>query len=147
MVFCYRNAGKKRKTPCRLDSARRFLLFSSLFALTRWRQKVLGLSLWRTFVQFSKQSFACDQIGALKVFNNREAPAVDLRPHLKEIRVPALVIVGRHNFITNVAMAEEMVRHIPNARLEIFEDSGHFAPIEEPAKFRQVIQRFVFSGS
>jgi len=34
-----------------------------------------------------------------------------------------------------VAMAEEMVKYIPNARLEIFEDSGHFALVEEPEKF------------
>ena len=65
------------------------------------------------------------RITPLKVFNEREAPTMDLRPHLKNIKVPALVIVGRHDFITNVAMAEEMVKHIPTARLEIFEDSGH----------------------
>jgi len=32
-------------------------------------------------------------------------------------------------------MAEELVKYISNARLEIFEDSGHFAVIEEPEKF------------
>jgi len=51
--------------------------------------------------------------------------------------------VGRHDFITNVAMAEEMVKHIPNACLEIFEESGHFALVEEPEKFYRVIQEFV----
>ena len=79
----------------------------------------------------------------LKVFNEKEAPSLDLRPRLKEIRVPTLVIVGRHDFITNVGMAEEMVKHIPNARLEIFEDSGHFALVEEPEKFRDLIRGFV----
>jgi proline iminopeptidase len=83
------------------------------------------------------------RITPLKVFNEREAPTMDLRPHLKHIKVPALVIVGRHDFITNVAMAEEMVKHIPTARLEIFEDSGHFAVIEEPEKFYQVVNQFV----
>ncbi len=83
-------------------------------------------------------------IAPLKVFNDREAPTFDLRPQLKNIKVPALVIVGRHDFITNVSMAEEMVRHIPNARLEVFEDSGHFALVEEPEKFYKVIKEFVF---
>jgi proline iminopeptidase len=54
-----------------------------------------------------------------------------------------LVIVGRHDFITNVAMAEEMVKHIQNARLEIFEESGHFALVEEPERFYRVIKEFV----
>ena len=70
---------------------------------------------------------------------------MDLRPYLKQITAPTLVIVGRHDFITNIAMAEEMVKHIPNARLEVFEDSGHFALVEEPEKFYSVIKRFVES--
>jgi len=86
------------------------------------------------------------RIAPLKRFNEREAPVMDLRPRLKDIRAPTQVIVGRRDFITNVAMAEEMVKHIPNARLEIFEDSGHFAHIEEPGKFYQVVKQFVFEA-
>ena len=70
---------------------------------------------------------------------------MDLRPHLHKITVPTLVIVGRHDFITTVGMAEEMVRNIPHAKLEIFEDSGHFALVEEPEKFYRVIKEFVES--
>ena len=86
------------------------------------------------------------RIPPLKTFNDKEAATMDLRPYLKKITVPTLVIVGRHDFITNVAMAEEMVKHIPNARLEIFEDSGHFALVEEPEKFYRVIKEFVESN-
>lgn len=85
------------------------------------------------------------RIAPLKTFNDREALALDLRPELKKITVPTMVIVGRHDFITNVSMAEEIVKHIPNARLEIFEDSGHFALVEEPDKFYHVIKEFVES--
>lgn len=65
-------------------------------------------------------------IALLKTFNDKEAATMDLRPHLQKISVPTLVMVGRHDFITNVTMAEEMVKYIPNARLEIFEDSASF---------------------
>jgi proline iminopeptidase len=85
------------------------------------------------------------RMAPLKTFNDREANTMDLRPHLSKITVPTLVIVGRHDFITNVSMAEEMVKHIPNARLEIFEESGHFALVEEPEKFYRVIKEFVES--
>jgi len=85
-------------------------------------------------------------ITPLKVFNDNEAPTMDLRPGIEKITVPTLVIVGKHDFITNVAMAEEMVKHIPNARLEIFEESGHFALVEEPEKFYQAIKQFVING-
>jgi proline iminopeptidase len=83
------------------------------------------------------------RVSPLKTFNEKEAATLDLRPHLRKITVPTLVIVGRHDFITNVAMAEEMVKHIPDARLEIFEDSGHFALVEEREKFSRVIKEFV----
>ncbi len=86
------------------------------------------------------------RIAPLKTFNDKEAPTMDLRPQLKKITVPTLVIVGRHDFITNVAMAEEMVKYIPNAQLEIFEDSGHFALVEEPEKFYRVIKQFVMES-
>ncbi len=85
------------------------------------------------------------RIVPLKTFNDKEAATMDLRPQLKKIKVPTLVIVGRHDFITNVAMAEEIVKHIPNARLEVFEDSGHFALVEEPEKFYRVVKQFVLS--
>lgn len=86
------------------------------------------------------------RIAPLKTFNDKEAATMDLRPRLKKITVPTLVMVGRHDFITNVAMAEEMVRHIPDARLEIFEDSGHFALVEEPEKFSRAVRQFVLGS-
>ncbi|HSJ88940.1 MAG TPA: alpha/beta hydrolase [Anaerolineales bacterium] len=85
------------------------------------------------------------RMAPLKTFNDNEASTMDLRPQLHKITVPTLVIVGRHDFITNVAMAEEMVRNIPHAKLEIFEDSGHFALVEEPEKFYSVVKEFVES--
>ena len=83
------------------------------------------------------------KVAPLRVFNEKEGPTFDLRPQLKKIKVPTLVIVGRHDFITNVAMAEEMVKHIPNAQLEVFEESGHYGFVEEPQKFYRVIKAFV----
>jgi proline iminopeptidase len=87
------------------------------------------------------------RIASLQAFNENEAASMDLRPRLKEITVPTLVIVGRHDFITNVAMAQEMVNQIPDARLEIFEESGHFALVEEPQKFYRTIQNFILNNS
>jgi len=45
------------------------------------------------------------RIDPLKFFNEREAPTMDLRARLAEVRVPALIIVGRQDFITTPAMA------------------------------------------
>jgi proline iminopeptidase len=83
------------------------------------------------------------RVAPLGIFNEKEAPTFDLRPHLKGIKVPTLVIVGRHDFITNVEMAKEMTERIPNARMEIFEESGHYGFVEEPGKFYRVVKEFV----
>ena len=83
------------------------------------------------------------RIAPLKCFNDLEVPTMDLRGKLGKIKVPALVLVGRHDFITPVSMSEEIVRHIRGARLEIFEESGHFAFVEEPEKFKRIVREFV----
>jgi proline iminopeptidase len=87
------------------------------------------------------------RIAPLKAFNENEAPTMDLRPRLKEVRAPTLIIVGRHDFITTPAMALEMQKHLPDARLEVFEESGHFALVEEREKFYRVIQEFLNGGT
>jgi proline iminopeptidase len=85
------------------------------------------------------------RVAPLKFFNEREAPTMDLRPGLRGVLTPTLILVGRHDFITTPAMAQEMARSLPNARLEVFEESGHFALVEEPEKFHKVVKNFVFA--
>jgi proline iminopeptidase len=105
------------------------------------------------FAQFDERARAYHErtkdlpvrITPLKTFNENEAQTLDLRPSLGRVEVPTLIIVGRHDFITNVAMAEEIDRHLPNSQLAVFEDSGHFPLIEERQKFYQVIRDFVFA--
>jgi proline-specific peptidase len=68
--------------------------------------------------------------------------AFDVADRLGEIRVPTLVIAGASDMPT-VAMAAATARAIPHAQLEIFAHSRHFPFIEEPAKFLQVVRRFL----
>ena len=52
---------------------------------------------------------------------------------LPTITVPTLVIVGRHDEWSPPAQHEVLARAIPDARLEIVEDAGHFVTVEQPA--------------
>jgi len=83
------------------------------------------------------------RMAPLKCFNDIEAPNMDLRPRLARIKVPTLVIVGRHDFITTLEMSQEISRHIPAARLVVLEDSGHFTFVEEPGKFKDALRQFI----
>ena len=67
----------------------------------------------------------------------------DVRDHLQDIQVPALIYVGRYDWITPVVFSEELAAKIPNARLVIFEKSGHLAALEEKTAFRAEVMKFV----
>ncbi len=69
----------------------------------------------------------------------------DLRPHLKDIKIPALVLQGRYDWVTPMAGAEEMAHTIPDAQLRIFEHSGHMVFIEEQDELVAVIKQWISS--
>lgn len=56
----------------------------------------------------------------------------DSRPDLGRIACPTLVLVGRQDALTPVAVHEEMAAGIPGARLVIVEDCGHLSTLEKP---------------
>lgn len=82
-------------------------------------------------------------IAPLLTFMGSEAASMDLRPALKKLQIPSLVIAGRQDCVTPLAMSEEIAGEIPGAQLEVFENSGHFAHVEEPERFCEVLRRFL----
>jgi pimeloyl-ACP methyl ester carboxylesterase len=62
---------------------------------------------------------------------------------LGSIRTPTIVADGDHDEIVERAHVEEMAQLIPNARLEIFADTSHFALWQDPASFNQVLVDFL----
>lgn len=70
-------------------------------------------------------------------------PAYDLKPQLPSISVPTLVTVGRTDWITPVSCSETIVDLIPDARLAIFEESGHSPQIEQADEWTATVRRFL----
>lgn len=68
---------------------------------------------------------------------------VDDRAALKELTVPALVIVGRHDVICGVRWGLELDELIPDSRLLVLEHSGHMGHVEEPERFADAVRDFV----
>lgn len=67
----------------------------------------------------------------------------DAMEGLKAIDCPVSLIVGRQDAWSPVAQHEGMLAHLKNARLEIVEDAGHFAPIEQPKAFVTAIENWL----
>lgn len=64
--------------------------------------------------------------------------------YLSQIGCPVLLIVGRQDQWSPVSQHEDMKDLLPNARLEIIEDAGHFAPVEKPEKVTDFIEDFFY---
>lgn len=67
----------------------------------------------------------------------------DAASHLEQIACPVLLIVGREDQWSPVSQHEDMLRLLPNARLEIVEDAGHFAPLERPEAVARLLGAFL----
>lgn len=67
----------------------------------------------------------------------------DLRPELKNITAPTLIIAGRHDWICAPEFSEEIHRLIPGSDLRIFEDSAHSVRADEPAALMDAIAGFL----
>jgi pimeloyl-ACP methyl ester carboxylesterase len=64
---------------------------------------------------------------------------------LREIAVPSLIIVGREDVLTPVALHEKMHAAMPQSTLEIIDGAGHLANFERPDLVTPLIERFVAS--
>lgn len=71
-----------------------------------------------------------------------ETGGFDVRAKLATIKVPALVIAGAAD-AAPPSKVKEIADGIPGAVFRNFENSGHFAPIEEPEAFRRAVYDFL----
>lgn len=58
------------------------------------------------------------------------------------VQSPTLVLAGRYDPEAPLPCSEELIEGIPNARLVIFERSGHYPFVEEDSLFTQVVEAF-----
>jgi 3-oxoadipate enol-lactonase len=66
----------------------------------------------------------------------------DAREILLRVAAPALVLVGAEDVLTPRWLAEDLVRRLPNARLEILAGGGHAVALEDPETFSARVLAF-----
>jgi len=71
-----------------------------------------------------------------------QAASYDLIPTLRNLRIPALVIAGDHDFIP-LQIAEHIAQALPHAKLVAIKDCGHFAFLECPGEVRKALTSFL----
>ncbi|MEO3790325.1 alpha/beta hydrolase [Nonomuraea sp. B10E15] len=70
-------------------------------------------------------------------------PAYDIKHLLPGITAPALITVGRHDWITPVECSETIAALIPDAELRVFERSGHSPQVEEAELWEATVRGFL----
>lgn len=61
---------------------------------------------------------------------------------LAKVSAPTLVLAADHDLI-RLEHIVEIYTHLPNAQLEIFPDSTHMVPFDNPAVFNAAVERFL----
>jgi proline iminopeptidase len=64
---------------------------------------------------------------------------------LDSVRSPTLVLVGRYDPEAPVPASQELASGIPDARLVVFERSGHSPYLEETSRFSEILSAFLES--
>jgi len=70
-------------------------------------------------------------------------PKINVTARLKEIRCPSVVIVGKDDPGTPVAMAEEIHQALPGSELVIIPSAAHLSNLEQPDAFNQALAKFL----
>jgi pimeloyl-ACP methyl ester carboxylesterase len=67
----------------------------------------------------------------------------DLIGELKNVTAPALIVAGDRDFICPPAAARQMHLSLPNSKLLLIEDCGHFPWLEQAEEFNSQVPRFL----
>ena len=62
-------------------------------------------------------------------------PKINLTDRLKDIKVPALVIVGEQDVGTPPAMAQAIHENLPGSDLVVIPSASHISNVEQPEAF------------
>lgn len=69
----------------------------------------------------------------------------DFLPRLRGLRVPALIIEGEQS-VTTVSSARAWAEYLPNGRLLLIPNAGHYPQVEQPRLFFPAVETFLRGG-
>jgi 3-oxoadipate enol-lactonase len=69
--------------------------------------------------------------------------ACDLTSKLGEITVPSLVIAGMNDLFTPPYVVRAVAEELSTVELEVWEETGHFAFLEDAARFNRRLETFI----
>jgi pimeloyl-ACP methyl ester carboxylesterase len=77
----------------------------------------------------------------------RALDGIDFRTEAAGVRRPVLVLHGEHDPILPIAESEALAKILPQGRFERLAGQGHSCNVENPARFVEAVDRFLWSRS
>ena len=74
-------------------------------------------------------------------------PKINVTERLKELRCPALIIVGEEDPGTPVEMAREIHAALPGSQLAVLRSASHLSNVEQPEEFNRTLRSFLDKAS
>ena len=91
----------------------------------------------------------CREIG-VEIYKRQEALAAirpDRRPDLPGIECPTIVVCGRDDAATPLALSQEIAAAIPGSELVVIEQCGHLVTMEKPDETNAILKRWLSLSS
>jgi len=83
------------------------------------------------------------RLGAQVFLRQSRIERVDGRDVLRAWHGPALVLCGRNDAITPLAVSEQMAALMPQSSLVVLDDCGHLAPLEKPQQVSAALRAWL----
>jgi pimeloyl-ACP methyl ester carboxylesterase len=142
----YRLIAVSRKLPqmftlMRWLSRQRWIVCLPLSGFRTWfyRPEIVPFENWRLDREMAFQPqghFAAYQAG-------RAIHALDLTSHLPRITAPTLAICGQQDAVVRLSDGHLIEQHVPNGRLVVIDQCGHFPMYEQPAQYLVAVRTFL----
>lgn len=115
----------------------------------------LSLARWFTPTFSQRRPDVLDRVA--KILYRQQAPyhaalwdmiaTLDILPHLRELALPALVIVGEEDTSTPLAAAHALAEALRTTNLHVVPHSAHFTNVDAPGAVSELLLRFFDSLS
>nr|WP_314145092.1 alpha/beta fold hydrolase [uncultured Rhodococcus sp.] len=124
---------------------------SALAQLGRWGLPVEpGPSMaetWRSFRSVADRSTRGAFLASTRAVVGPRGQTVSAKQHFEKFEsIPSLLVWGGKDRMIPAKHADNIRREVPNSRVEIFPDAGHFPQLDEPDFFFRLLDEFLDSN-
>lgn len=140
------DTGSRADTPERSEGRRNLIALAEREGVREAQRQLMRVLIHTARLADTPLVQAVEQMAediGLEAFKRQQAALMgrpDSRPLLPSITCPTLVLVGREDALTPVAMSQEIAAGISGAKLEVVPDCGHLSTMERPEAVNRALR-------